>query len=293
LDGVEAAHLLGVVHRDLKPENILYDKNSNTLAVADFGIARFTEDLLATTVETGPSQRLANFEYAAPEQRAHGKQVGITADIYALGLMLNEMFTRVVPHGTEPRLIGQVTDGHAFLDAIVAQMLRQTPDERPKSIADLKGLIQKHQSEAVSLQRLSQINGTVIKSTEIDEPLVETPPQLVSADWLGGQLILTLDRPVTKEWVNALNRMSGYTSVMGRGPSAFDFKGNKATVMAGEHQVQEVINNFKQWLPVASHTLKGILEQNAQKEERARIEELRRQKEAEEQRLRVLRNIKI
>jgi len=53
--------------------------------------------------------------------------------------------------------------------------------------------------------------------------------------------------------------------------------------MAGEHQVQEVINNFKQWLPVASHTLKGILEQNAQKEERVRTEELRRQKEAEEQ----------
>ena len=40
-------------------------------------------DLLATAVETGPSQRLANFEYAAPEQRAQGKQVENTADIYA------------------------------------------------------------------------------------------------------------------------------------------------------------------------------------------------------------------
>ncbi len=76
LDGVEAAHLQGVVHRDLKPENILYDKESNALAIADFGTARFTEDLLATTVETGPAQRLANFQYAAPEQRAWQGGVG-------------------------------------------------------------------------------------------------------------------------------------------------------------------------------------------------------------------------
>src|SRR5258706_15498037 len=87
LDGVEAAHLHGVVHRDLKPENILYNKNSNTLAIADFGTARFTEDLVATIVETGPAQRLANFQYAAPEQRTPGKQVEATADIYALGLI--------------------------------------------------------------------------------------------------------------------------------------------------------------------------------------------------------------
>ncbi len=40
LDGVEAAHLQNVVHRDLKPENILYDRDSGTLAIADFGIAR-------------------------------------------------------------------------------------------------------------------------------------------------------------------------------------------------------------------------------------------------------------
>src|SRR5262249_30968469 len=89
LDGVEAAHLLGVVHRDLKPENFLFDKASSSLAVADFGIARFTEHLIATIVETAPAQRLANFQYAAPEQRQSGASVGVPADIYALGLILN------------------------------------------------------------------------------------------------------------------------------------------------------------------------------------------------------------
>jgi serine/threonine protein kinase len=97
LDGVEAAHLQNVIHRDLKPENILCDQNFATIAIADFGTARFTEDILATAIETGPSQRLANFQYAAPEQRTVGGDVQATADIYALGLMLNELFTGSVP----------------------------------------------------------------------------------------------------------------------------------------------------------------------------------------------------
>jgi serine/threonine protein kinase len=66
LDGMEAAHLQKVIHRDLKPENILYDAKGDLLLVADFGIAHFEEDELFTAVETKDSDRLANFQYAAP-----------------------------------------------------------------------------------------------------------------------------------------------------------------------------------------------------------------------------------
>ena len=72
LDGVEAAHLKGVIHRDLKPENILVDRDTGKIKVADFGIARFDEESLHTQIETKPSDRLANWEYAAPEQRRSG-----------------------------------------------------------------------------------------------------------------------------------------------------------------------------------------------------------------------------
>ena len=122
LDGVEAAHLKGVVHRDLKPENILYDGDSGTLAIADFGTARFTEDIVATLVETGDEQRLANFQYAAPEQRKPGQPVGVPADLYALGLILNEMFTGVVPQGTEYQPISSVSEEDAFLDEVIAML---------------------------------------------------------------------------------------------------------------------------------------------------------------------------
>jgi serine/threonine protein kinase len=75
LEGVEAAHLKKVIHRDLKPENILFNRRRNILAIADFGIARFEEDFLVTPVTTAPQQRLANFRYAAPEQRSGQNQI--------------------------------------------------------------------------------------------------------------------------------------------------------------------------------------------------------------------------
>src|SRR3989339_339466 len=100
IDGVEAAHLLKVFHRDLKPENILYDATQDCMVVADFGIAHFSEELCYTSVETQRSSRFANFQYAAPEQRAKGINVDYRADIYALGLIFNEMYTKHVPHGS-------------------------------------------------------------------------------------------------------------------------------------------------------------------------------------------------
>ncbi len=58
LDGVEAAHLLGVTHRDLKPENILFDPKQGLFVVADLGIAHFEEEIIATAVETKRGERL-------------------------------------------------------------------------------------------------------------------------------------------------------------------------------------------------------------------------------------------
>lgn len=293
LDGVEAAHFQGVVHRDLKPENILCNKGADILAIADFGTARFTEDMMATTVETGPAQRLANFLYAAPEQRIPGHEVLRTADIWALGLILHEMFTGVVPHGTEYRLIGEVEASFGFLDEIVTRTRRQAPEERPSSIVDLKVLIQRHQSEAVSLERLSQINGTVVKKNDVDEPLAETPPRLINADWNNGHLTLFLDRPVTPQWVEALKSMGGYRSVLGKPPSVFSFTAPHATVAAAPHEAQLVIDCFKNWLPAASQVLKSKLEETARRNEAERVEKLRRERVAEEERLRVIRNLKI
>jgi hypothetical protein len=173
--------------------------------------------------------------------------------------------------------------------------LAQSPSERPTSIADIKASIQHYEADAVSLQRISKIDGTVVRAEAVDEPLAEEPPRLISATWDQGQLTLILDRPVTEPWIQALHNMESYGSVMGKPPVSFSFGGKQATVSAQEHEVQEVIDhfNFKSWLPVATRTLKQRLQIEAQKRESERREQLRRDREEEERRLRVNRSIRI
>jgi serine/threonine protein kinase len=99
--------------------------------LADFGIAHFSEDVLLSAIETGNQERLANFAYAAPEQRVRGSNVGAPADIWALGLMLNEFFTDQLILGKGHKLIASIAPEYARLDALVDLMLRQSPQERP------------------------------------------------------------------------------------------------------------------------------------------------------------------
>src|SRR5205823_6061974 len=111
-----------------------------------------------------------NFQYAAPEQRRRGSKVEYPADIYALGLILNEMFTGLVPHGTRYKTISSVVSDHRYLDDMVAEMLDQSVEERTNSIAEVKRQLIGRGVEFANLQRLSELNQTVVPVTEIDDP---------------------------------------------------------------------------------------------------------------------------
>ncbi|GAB5535906.1 MAG: hypothetical protein Rubg2KO_21550 [Rubricoccaceae bacterium] len=104
---VAFAHRQLVVHRDLKPSNLLVaraDDGTPTPKVIDFGIAK----LLAPTADetdallTAPGVRVLTPEYAAPEQ-LRGEEVGVSADIYALGVILYEVLTGVRPFQADSR----------------------------------------------------------------------------------------------------------------------------------------------------------------------------------------------
>ena len=83
--GLAYAHGRGVVHRDLKPANLLRSA-SGQVKVADFGIARAVEETMVTQVGTV----LGTLRYLAPEQ-AEGRVVGTEADVYSLGVVLDEL----------------------------------------------------------------------------------------------------------------------------------------------------------------------------------------------------------
>jgi hypothetical protein len=79
--GLASAHERAVVHRDLKPANVMID-GTGKVRITDFGLAG----------ASGQSLRAGTPAYMAPEQLAGG-EVTTRSDIYALGLVLYEIFT--------------------------------------------------------------------------------------------------------------------------------------------------------------------------------------------------------
>jgi serine/threonine protein kinase len=285
IDGVEAAHIQGVVHRDLKPENFLYDSIKDRLLIADFGIARFTEEELYTQVETKPNVRLANFQYAAPEQRSRGTAVDHRADIFALGLILNEMFTREIPHGTGFKTIGSVASVFEYLDGIVAEMLQQSPTGRPSSIEIVKQKLKARGLEFVESQRLSKLKQTVIPESDIDDPLIADPPRIVDFDWNERELTLIFNQALNSKWQRELYDIGGF--------DRFKISGNKAVINVSRDEIQLRIDHLNRWLPRANRNYELTIRREKQEEEEKERQRLKLQIEAQEERLRVLNSIKI
>ena len=121
---VQHAHGQLVIHRDLKPDNILVDVDGH-VRLLDFGIARLLADDdegSTTTIFAGRSAYTP--EYAAPEQLA-GAPVGVATDVYALGVVLYELVTGVLPCEL---------DRH---DPVAAE--RQVREQPPQSLAQAIG----------------------------------------------------------------------------------------------------------------------------------------------------------
>lgn len=289
LDGVEAAHILGVTHRDLKPENILCDQDNHLYVVADFGIAHFEEEMLATAVETKKSERLLNIGYSAPEQRTKGAPVDKSADIYALGQMLNEMFTGSIPEGAGHATVSKVAPEFAYLDELIEQMRQQTPSARP-SIEEIKKQLIGRRNEFFALQRLDAKKNEVIKAST---PGTILPITITDANWEPNILTITLNRVPEPKWVQFFlggRLVTGY--LLGLQPTAYQFRGNSVVVTAEERSAQTAIDQFNAWAPRVTSALQEEVIREAQLAEQKQRRQLEQEIAAAEARARVTRQLK-
>jgi serine/threonine protein kinase len=294
LDGIETAHLLKIWHRDLKPENILYDTDTNKLVVADFGIAHFEEDFLQTTVLTQSNERLANFQYASPEQRIQGSIINHKADIYALGMILNEMFTRIPPQGVDFKVIANVAPSYEYLDKLVFKMMQQLPDQRPNSIDEIKKELIALNNAFINRQKLSELNKTVIKTSEISDPLVITPVKIINVDYSQGKLVLKLSQNVNARWIQAFKSINIHPIQREGRPENYNFINDIATIpLQEESSYQSVVDLFKECLIITTTNYRKYLEEIQRNKENEENEALKRKIAEEKRREAIIKNVKI
>ncbi len=133
--GLAAAHTKGVLHRDLKPANIMLDGRGQVV-ITDFGLAGVADNI------RGPEVRSGTPAYMAPEQLT-GKEVTMRSDIYALGLVLYEVFTGKRAFAESPQLVragadrtpsrpsSLVKDLDPIVEKVILRCLETEPSSRP------------------------------------------------------------------------------------------------------------------------------------------------------------------
>ena len=184
--GLGHAHDAGVVHRDIKPENVVVVKRrddegneSDLVKVCDFGIAHWmpdeqTKELSdddATLVRLPDSKKVVGTPaYMAPEQ-IRNDPVDARVDVYALGVLLYELSTGVLPfiserpmevlmmHVTErPKPPSRVIeDFDPDLERVILKALEKDPERRHPNVralrADLRELVDDDWSSMSGLYR--------------------------------------------------------------------------------------------------------------------------------------------
>jgi serine/threonine-protein kinase len=153
---VGAAHAASIVHRDLKPDNVFLvgEGPDVDVRVVDFGAAL----VLGASRVTKAGVVFGTPHYMSPEQ-ASGQPVDHRADIYALGVIMYEMFTGRVPFVADtymgvltqhmfakPPRPTKVADAARWLgplEAVILRALEKKPEDRQASMEELAAEVQR------------------------------------------------------------------------------------------------------------------------------------------------------
>lgn len=173
-----AAHSRDIVHRDLKPENVLLTTVgpvTDFVKILDFGISKILRFDEGSQTLTGAGQVVGTPRYMAPEQGLGNAVVDGRADIYALGTILYEMVTGVVPftgathyeiiHNKAsrdplpPSVVAPQIECPIEVDALILKALARAPEDRYATMVDFEEAIRQ------LLERVDPAAAAAVKPT--------------------------------------------------------------------------------------------------------------------------------
>ena len=278
-EGLKYAHSKKVWHRDIKPENILIDNHGHAV-IADFGIAHFCEEELSTLVETTKHDRLANFQYAAPEQRNREQIVDGHADVFAMGLILNEMFTKTIIFGVNYQTIASVDNEFGYLDDIVSKLICQNPQDRIYPIDKIAIeilVLQKKKENETELKRLAEKEIV----NDLDAGVIDTPT-IIGISYDDGCLKLKLNGVPSSGrnvWFTCLKH-GGYcrSFIIGYEPNDLLLLNDDTVAMPikGEsiELIKQIVGYIKSWLVSATDEFNKQIRTMNQRKKREEEEHL-------------------
>jgi serine/threonine-protein kinase len=148
-DGLQEAHLKGMVHRDIKPANIFLSTNTGqeVVKILDFGLA-------ATKADTDRLQKVSGSPaYMSPEQ-FKSDTIDERCDIYALGCVAFECLSGerlfvgqsvndvMAAHLHEPPQLSRLPDSAKHLKAVIEMCVAKNAELRFRDVASLKKALQ-------------------------------------------------------------------------------------------------------------------------------------------------------
>ena len=194
--GLAAAHERGVLHRDLKPANIMIDGRGQ-VRITDFGLAALAGDVHGGDIRSGTPA------YMSPEQRA-GKEVTTRSDIYALGLVLHEMFTGKRPGESQTTPTTLMKDLDPAIERVILRCLDADPRNRPSSALNVAMALPGGDPVAAALAAGETPSPEMVAASGEKEGL---QPRTAVACFVGVVLLLV-----------ALVLISNKTTLLGRAP---------------------------------------------------------------------------
>jgi tRNA A-37 threonylcarbamoyl transferase component Bud32 len=100
LDGLAAAHALGIVHRDIKPPNVILtqdEQGGDLPKILDFGVSKQLTEISRTLDGTA----IGTPGYMAPELFGGARHADTRADVYAIAATAYEMMSGRLPFGAQ------------------------------------------------------------------------------------------------------------------------------------------------------------------------------------------------